>query len=65
MKTPILLWLDDYRDPIMDQWSVLSPIPKPFDVVWVKNYIEFKKWIDENGVPDAVSFDHEDRKSVV
>jgi hypothetical protein len=56
-----LLWLDDYRDPMKDNWLKFSPIPKKdiTQVVWVKTYKEFKDWIMENGLPDAVCFDHD------
>ena len=56
MKT--LLWLDDIRDPFKDDWLVFSPIT-PDKVVWVKKYHEFVDWIIENGLPDAICFDHD------
>lgn len=56
-----LLWLDDYRDPMKNDWLRFSPIPKEdiTQVVWVKSFKEFKKWIIENGFPDAVCLDHD------
>jgi len=57
MKT--LLWLDDVRDPSEDDWLVFSPIQRPFETVWVKNYQEFVDWITENGLPDGICFDHD------
>lgn len=63
MKT--LLWLDDIRDPkgyLLDgnTWeSGYSPIQSPFKTVWVKSYDEFVKWIKQNGLPDAICFDHD------
>lgn len=56
MKT--LLWLDDIRDPFKDDWLVFSPIT-PDKVVWVKSYQEFKDYIIDNGLPDAICFDHD------
>lgn len=53
-----LLWLDDIRDPMQDDWLVFSPIT-PNEVIWVKSYQEFTKWIRENGLPDAICFDHD------
>lgn len=58
LKMNKLLWLDDIRDPY--KWT-------PFwadrfadeDVVWVKNYEEFTKWITLNGLPKAINFDHD------
>lgn len=58
MKT--LLWLDDYRDPKKDQWLVFSPITtEDLEVYWVKSYKEFIEWIENNGLPTAICFDHD------
>lgn len=58
MKT--LLWLDDIRDPMKDNWLVFSPIAlADIEVIWVKTYIEFTDWITKNGLPDAICFDHD------
>ncbi len=55
----ILLWLDDYRDCFSDpEWLVFSPIDQD-EVVWVKNYTEFVRYINDIGIPDAISFDHD------
>ena len=54
-----LLWLDDTRDPLKDDWLRYSPIEKPFDCIWVKSYNEFVDWIKQNGLPDAICFDHD------
>jgi hypothetical protein len=59
MNRRILLWLDDYRDPMQGQWLVFSPIAGSYDVHWVKSYNEFKKWIKINGLPTAICFDHD------
>ena len=56
-----LLWLDDVRDPMTNDWLVFSPIPK-VDlslVIWVKSYQEFVAWITQNGLPDGICFDHD------
>lgn len=57
----ILLWLDDMRDPLKNDWLNFSPIPKMelSDVVWVQNYEQFVQWVQQNGLPDGVSFDHD------
>lgn len=56
----ILLWLDDRRDPFRhEDWLKFSPIEKPFEVVWIKNYKRFVGWIKKNGLPDAICFDHD------
>ena len=54
-----LLWLDDCRNPFENDWLNFSPIGKNVEVHWVKSYDEFIKWITDNGVPDAVCFDHD------
>lgn len=55
-----LLWLDDARDPNESGWATtFSPIPQPYTVVWVKNYKEFVSWIQANGLPDGICFDHD------
>tara|TARA_R110000796_G_scaffold159388_3_gene276165 strand:- start:866 stop:1249 length:384 start_codon:yes stop_codon:yes gene_type:complete len=56
-----LLWLDDVRDPYENDgdWLVFSPISRPYNVVWVKTYQEFVEWIQENGIPDGICFDHD------
>ncbi|CAB4218894.1 hypothetical protein UFOVP1605_55 [uncultured Caudovirales phage] len=54
-----LLWLDDIRNPFENDWLVFSPIEQPFECVWVKSYTDFVKWIKENGLPDAICFDHD------
>lgn len=42
------------------QWLTFSPITtEDLNVVWVKNYDEFEKWIYCNGLPDAICFDHD------
>jgi hypothetical protein len=41
------LYLDDIRTPKTKGWDI------------VRSYDEFVKWIEENGLPDKVSFDHD------
>lgn len=59
MKNKTLLWLDDIRDPMTQDWLVFSPIERPFNTVWVKSYEEFVDWIINNGLPDGICFDHD------
>lgn len=60
-----LLWLDDYRDPFEflpdgeTMWIIFSPIEPPFETYWVKSYNEFTEWINLNGLPNAICFDHD------
>lgn len=49
-----LLWLDDFRDP-SERLFLLDYT----DVVWVKDYEEFCEYLDNNDLPDAISFDHD------
>jgi hypothetical protein len=57
-----LLWLDDIRNPFVANW-IMQFAPKFCDneegIVWVKNYDEFIKWINSNGLPDMIAFDHD------
>lgn len=55
----ILIWLDDIRNPFENDWLAFSPIEQPFDVVWVKSYNEFVDYIQKNGLPDGICFDHD------
>jgi hypothetical protein len=41
------LYLDDIRTPKTKGWDI------------VRSYDEFVKWIEKNGLPDKVSFDHD------
>ena len=41
------LYIDDERYPKTDGWDIVS------------SYEEFENWINENGLPDEVSFDHD------
>lgn len=54
-----LLWLDDTRNPLENNWLVFSPIEQPFKLIWVKNYNQFCAEINQNGLPDAICFDHD------
>ncbi|WP_257710640.1 cyclic-phosphate processing receiver domain-containing protein [Gramella sp. MT6] len=60
-ETITLLWLDDRINPLerrMD-WLAYSPIGRNVNVVWVKNYVDFKNWIQNNGLPGAICFDYD------
>ncbi len=47
-----LLWLDDFRNPA-------DFVKGNYIISWVKNYEEFCSFINENGLPDVVCFDHD------
>ena len=60
MKT--LLWLDDIRNPFIADWLMMYSPDFAYGegkVEWVKNYSEFTKWIETNGLPDKIAFDHD------
>ena len=48
----------DPTDSRMD-WLAYSPIGREVDVVWVKDYFQFRKWVSKNGLPDGICFDHD------
>lgn len=58
-----ILWLDDYRNP--NEWidcvKIVCPImiKEPCDIIWVKSYDEFVKYIINHGLPDSIGFDHD------
>lgn len=68
-----ILWLDDQRDPYKylrtKSTSATFARNKQFydnlmqtydvDFVWVKNLYQFIEYIEENGLPEFVSFDHD------
>lgn len=51
-KIKKLLWLDDFRKP--DDY-----IKGDYIISWVRNYQEFCSFLNENGLPDIVCFDHD------
>ena len=59
----VLLFLDDYRMPIdcasyMYRKNVDCRIyHKEWNIV--RSYWQFTKWIEQNGLPDFISFDHD------
>ena len=55
-----MLWLDDSRNPFDEnvKWTALAPYP--FDnIVWVRTYYQFVDYINENGLPYEICFDHD------
>lgn len=49
------LFLDDERNPGDVTWIRLPA--GPYDVV--RSYFEFKQYIQDNGIPEFISFDHD------
>jgi len=58
----VLLWLDDLRNPFEYNWVNIY-IPKKYfpidDIIWVKSYEDFINYININGLPYIISFDHD------
>lgn len=64
MRVKTLLFLDDLRNPLSDEYRKyldMSPITlqENTNIEWVTNYDEFVKWIERNGLPDALMLDHD------
>lgn len=59
LKNKILLWLDDYRNPFDKYWIEKYPILAITKVIWVKSYNEFCDYINKNGLPNIIGFDHD------
>ena len=55
-----LLWLDDERDPHGEFQDWVKKYSFGVDNIrWVKDYTEFTEWIELNGLPKQISFDHD------
>ncbi len=57
--TKVLVWLDDLRDPWTGSW-LADFAPISYDqVVWLKSAEEFYLYMQINGLPAAICFDHD------
>lgn len=54
----VLIWLDDIRDPF-DNIKYYKDIPDISIIKWIKTYNEFINYINNNGIPYAICFDHD------
>lgn len=57
-----LLWLDDVRNPFMADWLMQYAPQFAYgegETTWVKSYDEFVEWINVNGLPHTIGFDHD------
>jgi hypothetical protein len=58
-----LLFLDDYRDPIdCAKYMYITGVDcRVYHKNWsiVRSYGQFIEWINQNGLPDLISFDHD------
>lgn len=53
------LYLDDFRDPIDSAFYRKEKVYAELDWIVVRSYNEFVKKVEELGIPDVVSFDHD------
>lgn len=56
MKT--LLWVDDTRNPMEDDWMNFSPIGRNCKVIWAQSYQEAIDFLEKEW-PDAICLDHD------
>ena len=58
-----VLWLDDIRDPKQQVWNnwIARNVGNPLhmNIHWVLKYHQFIDWIETNGLPDMICFDHD------
>ena len=54
-----LLWLDDLRNPFLNEEGKIPGDINQWNINWVLNHEQFVKWINMYGLPDAISFDHD------
>lgn len=59
--TKTLLWLDDIRNPFKGDWiaNFAPDFLNDGEIVWVKTCEDFITWINDNGLPTKVAFDHD------
>ena len=56
----VILWLDDLRNPYLNiEGKVPTHNKENSEVIWVCNYEDFLGWIELNGLPEVISFDHD------
>lgn len=53
------LYLDDFRDPKDSAFYLNNPIYETLDWIVVRDYDAFVKCVEENGIPEVISFDHD------
>lgn len=56
-----LLWLDDLRNPHEGSWiqKFAPEFNKSDYIIWVLSFKEFTEWIEKNGLPEKICFDHD------
>lgn len=54
----VLLWVDDARNPLEDDWLNFSPIGRNCKVIWAQSYQEAIDFLEKEW-PDAICLDHD------
>ena len=52
----VFIWLDDIRNP---RQFLNKEMYECYEVIWLKSYDEFVKYIEDHGLPARISFDHD------
>jgi hypothetical protein len=58
MNMRTLLWVDDTRNPMEDDWMNFSPIGRNCKVIWAQSYQEAIDFLEKEW-PDAICLDHD------
>lgn len=58
IKMKTLLWVDDARNPMEDDWMNFSPIGRNCKVIWAQSYQEAIDFLEKEW-PDAICLDHD------
>lgn len=51
------IYLDDLREDLQKEFT--HPIYATEEWIWIKSHEEFVEWVQKNGLPKRVSFDHD------
>lgn len=58
IKMKTLLWVDDARNPLENDWLNFSPIGRNCFVIWAQTYQEAIQFLEKDW-PDAICLDHD------
>ena len=58
IKMKTLLWVDDARNPLENDWLNFSPIGRNCLVIWAQSYQEAIQFLEKDW-PDAICLDHD------
>lgn len=59
-----LIWIDDVRNPVNYMWirwmqDRAGINPDEHYIIWVSTFTYFKEYLDKNGLPAIICFDHD------